>query len=108
MEGSPTAPQPLAGMSLATRALIAVSLTVGFYALAIVVALALAIGIPAAEVSLHRANVFLTVAGIAIAVTILRAIIPRGHAFVAPGPRADGSSAAGAARAADRGGPQGG
>ena len=86
MEGSPTAPQPLAGMSLATRALIAVSLTVGFYALAIVVALALAIGIPAAEVSLHRANVFLTVAGIAIAVTILRAIIPRRHAFVAPGP----------------------
>jgi len=73
-------------MSLATRALVAMALTVGFYALAIVIALALAVGIPAAEVSVHRANVFLTIAGIAIAVTILRAIIPRRHPFVAPGP----------------------
>src|SRR5262245_22968644 len=78
--------QQVEGMSLASRALIAIALTVAFYVLAIVIALALAVGVPLAEVSVHRGNLFVTIAALGAGITILRAIIPERGRFEPPGP----------------------
>jgi Zn-dependent protease with chaperone function len=78
-------------MSLATRALIAVALTVAFYVLAIAIGLALAVGVPALEVSSHHGNIWATIGAVGAGVTILRAIIPERSAFTPPGPELTGT-----------------
>jgi heat shock protein HtpX len=73
-------------MSLATRGLIAVALTIAFYVLAVGIALALAVGVPALELSSRHGNVWVTIAVIGAGVTILRAIIPERSGFTPTGP----------------------
>lgn len=75
------APPPLLG-----RALAAVALTVGFYALALGIAVALIAGPTALWISNGVGNIFATIALAVAGVTILRALVPSRDRFVAPGP----------------------
>jgi hypothetical protein len=76
---------PAAGPSLAGRFAAAIALTVGFYLLA----LALAAGLLAAAilpwVLEGRNNLWVTLTGLVLGVTILVAIVPRRQRFEAPG-----------------------
>lgn len=76
-------------MSLRTRFLIALALTIAFYALAIGLAVAL-IGLPLwAWASVGHFNVWLSFFCVVAGFTILRAIAPRRQKFVAPGVQVD-------------------
>lgn len=77
----PTAPPSLLG-----RALAAVALTVGFYTLALGIAVALIAGPIALWMSSGHGNIFATIALAVAGVTILRALVPARDRFVAPGP----------------------
>ena len=69
------------------RAVAAVALTVGFYALALAIAAAM-IGGPIAAWAINgRFNVFVTIGLFAAGFTILRAMVPARDRFVAPGPK---------------------
>jgi heat shock protein HtpX len=78
---------PAAGPSLAGRFAAAIALTVGFYLLA----LALAAGLLAAAilpwVLSGHGNLWVTLTGLVLGVTILVAIVPRRRRFEAPGAR---------------------
>ena len=75
------------GPSLAGRAALAVALTIGFYLLALTVALGL-IGFAVAGVVTEDVpfNIWLAIFCVVTGLTILRAIIPRRHRFEPPGP----------------------
>jgi Zn-dependent protease with chaperone function len=76
-----------ASPSLASRAVLAVVLLIGFYALAVAIA-AVLVWIPVAEYQvLHRVDGRLAIACIAGALVILSSLVPRPDRFVAPGPR---------------------
>jgi len=85
--GVASLPSETFGMSLTVRALLAILLTIGFYALAAAIAgllLAFAIsGLAGGEVD--RATVFSLIGG----VIVLWSILPRPRRFRAPGPRVD-------------------
>lgn len=73
---------------MAGRALLAVLLTIGFYALAIVVILAL-LAVPYLEwTALHRVNIRITLFCLVGALVIFYAVLPRIEHFRAPGPQA--------------------
>src|SRR3990167_5217976 len=74
-------------MSLAARALVALALMVGFYALAIIIAVVL-LYLPYAEVVYaHRLHPKLAIVCIVGAGVILWSIVPRPDRFLPPGPR---------------------
>lgn len=73
--------------SLATRALLAVLLTIGFYGLALVIVGALLFFIYWEFEYAHRINVRSTLIALVAAVTILWSIVPRPDRFELPGPR---------------------
>jgi heat shock protein HtpX len=76
-------------LSLATRALLAIALMIGFYVLAIVIAAGL-LYVPYAEVVYaHRIHFRLVVFCVVGAGIILWSIVPRRDRFLAPGPRLD-------------------
>src|SRR5262245_13835004 len=75
--------------SLTGRALLAVALMIGFYVLAIAMALAL-FWIPyAVVVYAHRISLKLTIGAVVMGFLILWSILPRRDKFVPPGPRLD-------------------
>jgi heat shock protein HtpX len=77
--------------SLAGRFAAAIALTIGFYILALAIALAL-IGVPVyAWVSGGSFNIWLTIFGLFTGGSILVAIVPRRTPFTPPGPRIDPS-----------------
>ncbi|HYZ28116.1 MAG TPA: M48 family metallopeptidase, partial [Thermoleophilaceae bacterium] len=80
------APVGRAGPSLRSRALVAVALTIGFYTLALVIA----VGLIAAPIALFatsgRGNIWVAAALIGAGIAILRAIIPPRDRFEPPGP----------------------
>jgi Zn-dependent protease with chaperone function len=79
--------------SLTARAVLAVALMVGYYALALAVSIAL-IWIPYAEYTyLERLDFRIAVACLAGAATVLWALIPRSDRFDAPGPQLTPSTA---------------
>jgi heat shock protein HtpX len=73
--------------SLAGRFAAAIALTVGFYALALAIALALIGGPVYGWVEAGRGNIWITVFGVVTGCTILAAIVPRRMPFTPPGPR---------------------
>ena len=81
-----TPPAGSTGPSLRSRALLAVTLTVGFYALA----LAISLGLIAAPIVLFavsgRGNIWIALALIGAGIAILRAIVPPRDRFEPPGP----------------------
>ncbi|MDP1848502.1 MAG: M48 family metallopeptidase [Solirubrobacteraceae bacterium] len=72
--------------SLLGRALAAIALTVGFYTLALGIAVTLLAGPIALWMSSGHGNIFATIALAVAGVTILRALVPSRRRFVAPGP----------------------
>lgn len=75
--------------SLAGRFAAAIALTIGFYVLALAIALAL-IGIPVfAWIERGSFNIWLTIFGVITGVSILVAIVPRRLPFTPPGPPID-------------------
>jgi heat shock protein HtpX len=74
-----------AGPSLAGRFAAAVALTVGFYVLALVIAAALIAGPILGWVLNGTGNLWLTITGLFLGVSILFAIVPRRLKFEAPG-----------------------
>src|SRR4051812_9029735 len=75
-----------AGMSLGTRALVAVLLTVAFYVFAIGLGLALVVVVPLLVATRHWASIWLGAATAGAGITILRAIVPLRSSFKPPGP----------------------
>src|SRR5918998_3419498 len=74
------------GPSLAGRTALAVALTVGFYTLALGIAIAL-IGLPILAVAADGPfNLWLAIFMVVSGLTILKAIFPRRHRFEPPGP----------------------
>ena len=73
--------------SLATRALLAVLLTIGFYGLALAIVAALLFVVYAEFEYAHRINLRLTAFCLIGAGTILWSILPRPDRFTAPGPQ---------------------
>jgi heat shock protein HtpX len=73
--------------SMLGRAVAAVALTVGFYALALVLAVALIAGPILLWIDTGRGNVWVTFGLIAAGSAILRALVPARERFVAPGPQ---------------------
>ncbi|MDX6691615.1 MAG: hypothetical protein QOG15_3072 [Solirubrobacteraceae bacterium] len=71
---------------MAGRAFAAVALTLGFYTLALAVAMGCIAGPIALWASSGHGNAWLTIVLVATGVTILRAIAPSRDTFVAPGP----------------------
>src|ERR1700754_923689 len=74
-----------AGPSLAGRFAAAIALTIGFYVLALVIAVALIAGPTLGWVFEGRGNVWLTITGLFLGFSILFAIVPRRLKFEAPG-----------------------
>jgi heat shock protein HtpX len=72
--------------SVLGRAVAAVALTVGFYALALTLAGALIVGPIALWATSGSGNLWATIAALAAGFTILRAVVPARDRFVAPGP----------------------
>ena len=74
------------GPSLAGRTALAVALTIGFYTLALAIAIAL-IGLPILALAGDGPfNIWLAIFMVVSGVTILKAIFPRRHRFQPPGP----------------------
>jgi heat shock protein HtpX len=73
-------------MSLTSRALVAIALTIAFYALAVLVAAAL-IAAPFLIVAAGGSPSVILIAGPGTGITILVQLVPRRERFVAPGPR---------------------
>lgn len=74
------------GPSLAGRTALAVALTIGFYTLALAIAVAL-VGLPILSVATDGPfNLWLAIFMVVSGLTILKAIFPRRHRFVPPGP----------------------
>src|SRR3712207_8667070 len=72
------------GPSLAGRTALAVALTIGFYTLALAIAIAL-IGLPILSVAADGPfNLWLAIFMVVSGITILRAIVPRRHRFEPP------------------------
>jgi heat shock protein HtpX len=74
------------GLSLAARFIAAIALTIGFYALALAIALSL-IGLPIyGWVEAGKGNIWLTIFALVTGVSILAALVPRALEFEPPGP----------------------
>lgn len=76
-----TAPPSMLG-----RALAAITLTVGFYAFAIALAVAMIAGPILLWIDTHHGNLWVTIGLFLAGATILRALVPVRDRFVAPGP----------------------
>ena len=74
------------GPSLRTRALLAVALTVFFYAMALIIALGLIITPIALWVTSGSGNIWITIAMVGAGLAILKAIVPERARFEPPGP----------------------
>lgn len=72
--------------SILGRAVAAIALTVGFYALALTLGVAMTVGPIALWISSGSGNIWLTIALVGAGFTILRAMIPARERFEAPGP----------------------
>src|SRR5437762_10454090 len=95
LRGTPsiTPAQPMTPPSntgwLIRRAMLAVALMIGFYVLAVAIALAL-LWVPYAEFAyIHHIQPKLAIVCVGAALTILWALVPRPDRFAAPGPRLD-------------------
>lgn len=77
---------PERGLSLRSRAALAVALTVTFYLLAVIIALGLIVTPIALWASSGHGNLWVTVAMVGAGATILRAIVPERDRFEPPGP----------------------
>jgi hypothetical protein len=82
-----TSPPTAGGPSLAGRFAAAIALTIGFYVLALAIAGALLAAAILPWVLAHRGNLFLSITGVVLGVSMLVAIFPRRHRFEAPGLR---------------------
>jgi heat shock protein HtpX len=80
-------PTPTAAPSLAGRFAAAVALAIGFYVLALVIAGALLSAAILPWALGGHGNVWVTLIGLSLGVTILVALVPRRHRFEAPGVR---------------------
>jgi len=73
--------------SLAGRFAAAIALTIGFYLLALLIALALIVGPVYVWLEGGPGNLWVAIFGVVTGVTILVAIVPRPLPFTPPGPR---------------------